>query len=135
MPKYRLNQNSYIDNVLYVFIDDPEKDHKNIHEIDARHVPGPHWQPMDDEAKKICQMHGIVYTGETPDCVEDMTKQLAHDMAKQAALAATAAANSPSAIAQAIVGALIEAGVVTGTAKKKGGAAAALAAQPETEEV
>lgn len=108
MPKYRIVQDSYIDNVLYTFNPDPEKDRLNIHEIAAHHVPGPHWEPMDDEAKAICKKNGIAFTGFVPDCMDKLTGMLADSMKK------ADEAGSPGAIGAAVVDALVKNGVIKG---------------------
>lgn len=112
MPKYRLVQDSYIDNVLYTFNPDPEKDRLNIHDIASHHVPGPHWEPLDDEAKAICKKHGVTFTGFVPDCLDQLTKQLSESMERERL------AGNPDAIAAALVRALIEGGVIPKPAAK-----------------
>jgi len=69
-------------------------------------VPGPHWEPIDDEAKALCKKHGIVFTGHVPDCMDSLTKQLAEAMERERQ------AGNPDAIAAAMVKALMEAGVI-----------------------
>lgn len=109
MAKYKMAQESYIDDVPYLagaIFDDK----------DGRHVPAPHWEPMDDDAKAICAKHSIKFTGEIPDSIEDMTRKLATDMANKRA--ADAVAGQPAAIGVAVVDALVEAGVVERKVKK-----------------
>lgn len=60
------------------------------------HRPGPHWEPLDDEAKAIARKAGHMFTGEVPDVVEDLTRQLEEAQKK----AAAAQALSPQDIAQ-----------------------------------
>lgn len=40
------------------------------------HIPGPHWEPMDDEAKEFSEKCGHTFTGETPDMIIAMTSDL-----------------------------------------------------------
>ncbi len=107
--KFKLKQQSYLDNetdgygaamreVGYAF-DLPAA---------TKQVPGPHWEPMDDEAKALCVKHGIKFTGEVPDSMDSLTKTL------QASMQQAADAGSPEKIGAAVVDALIAAGVVKG---------------------
>jgi hypothetical protein len=86
--KFRFAQPTYVDNVFY----EGGEDSKPV-EVEARHIPGPHWQPMDDEAKAHCKKHGVTYTGQVPDMVEAMTADL---QSKQAAAAANTKTKAPA---------------------------------------
>jgi hypothetical protein len=52
-PKYQFNETSFIDGRTL------EKGATAI--VHERHIPGPHWKPLNDDAKKLCAKHGIVY--------------------------------------------------------------------------
>jgi len=52
---------------------------KRVGEEDPREcydVPGPHWEPVDAEAKDLCKYRSVAYTGIVPDVVEDLAKQM-----------------------------------------------------------
>lgn len=66
-----------------------DKTGKKVFElVDLHHKPGPHWEPLDDEARAICERHKHEFTGFVPDAVEDLSKQLEEAQAKAAASAA-----------------------------------------------
>lgn len=108
--KFKLSQQSYIDcetdnlgaalrDAGFIFDLKP----------DTKQLPGPHWEPMDDEAKALCAKHSIKFTGEVPDSM-DKISQIA-----QANMKRDTDAGSPGKIGAAVVDALIDAGVVKGT--------------------
>lgn len=70
--QYKAGQVSYIDGrtvaVGEVFDPQPFRDPKT--KKMTHHVPGPHWDPVDEEAKAHCTKLGVAYTGEVPDMVE-----------------------------------------------------------------
>lgn len=68
MPRYRIHQTSYIDDRVI--------DAGQEIEADARHVPGPHWEPLDDAAKALAKKHSIRFTGNVPDPTEKLSLQL-----------------------------------------------------------
>jgi hypothetical protein len=85
MARYKFHQESYVGNVLIAAEQEYEvpplgrkKSGEPLH-----HIPGPHWEPLDDEAKAICKMHDIKFTGEVPDAIGPLTDQLAETMAAQ----------------------------------------------------
>lgn len=65
MPRYKIHQQSFIDERLV----EPGQEV----ETHARHKPGPHWEPMDDQAKEIVAKHGVKFSPEVPDIINDMT--------------------------------------------------------------
>jgi len=75
---------------------------------DTRQVPGPHWEPQDDEAKAHCAKHGVKFTGHVPDCMDKLTQLAADSMKRQDD------AGDPAKIGAAVVGALVDAGVING---------------------
>lgn len=98
--KFKMAQDSYVDNTFYkegVTMDLPP---------DTKHVPGPHWEPLDDEAKTLCKKHGIAFTGFVPDSIDKMCAELNETMAREKI------AGSPAAIGDAVVASLVKAGVV-----------------------
>jgi hypothetical protein len=99
--KYRFSQPTYVNNILY----DGGKDSPAV-EVGGEHIPGPHWEPMDDEAKAHCAKLSVKFTGEVPDVMPALIDKL------EKAQKDAAAAGNPDAIAKAMVGALIEAGVI-----------------------
>lgn len=77
----------------------------------VHHIPGPHWKPLDEEAKALCEKHKVVYTGEVPDPTGDLSLQL--DAALERARAAGSAidydklaASTSAAVAQGVAEAL-----------------------------
>lgn len=44
------------------------------------HLPGPHWEPADEEAERFAEKMKHVYTGEMPDAVNDMVSRLEQTM-------------------------------------------------------
>lgn len=86
MPKYKIHQESIIgdttvpaDMEITIAANGKNKDGSPRH-----HVPGPHWEPLDDEARAICAATpGWVFTGEVPDAVEPLAIELENRMAKQ----------------------------------------------------
>lgn len=107
--KFKLKQSSYLDNEtdgLGAALRDAgyEFDLKP----DTKQVPGPHWEPVDDEAKALAAKYGVKFTGEVPDSMDKLSK-LAQDNMK-----AAADAGNPGMIGAAVVNALVEAGVVQG---------------------
>lgn len=40
------------------------------------HTPGPHWEPVDDEAKKLMADTKTEFTGEIPDIVNSLSERL-----------------------------------------------------------
>lgn len=95
MPRYRFAQDSHIDDVMYAAGEEGE--------IDARHVPGPHWMPLDDAAKALCAEHGIEYTGEVPDPLNGLQISLAEAIAKASQVA------SPEALTKIVTEAVLAA--------------------------
>lgn len=73
--KFRIDQQSYIDDKLIeagselevtpLYID--KKTKKPVF-----HVPGPHWLPLDDDAKDYCEAMKHEYTGEVPDVLQGL---------------------------------------------------------------
>ena len=118
-PKYRLNHTSYIDDRMYLAGPDGPFDKETgeprpVYYVDvhSKHVPGPHWEPVNDAAKARMKECGITYTGLVPDSMDDLVEQL--ELAK-----ARAKERDQSGMAAGIVSALIEAGVVTVPKKKQ----------------
>lgn len=116
-PKYRLHQTSYIDNTLYVAgsVEGPQTsdgEEKPVYytDVESRHIPGPHWQPMNDAAKAICQKHEIKFTGFVPDSVDKFARELEQTLKDRAEREANN--GNPDKMASAMVAALIEAGVI-----------------------
>lgn len=80
--KYRICQVSHIDDAMYgpglegrtEYVDVPNSMRPNPH------VPGPHWEPLDDEAKAMCLKHGIAFTGSVPDPIDTLSLKLADAM-------------------------------------------------------
>ncbi len=112
MPRYKLHQTSYVDNQLIV-VDDGHPPAE--HAISASHVPGPHWEPMDDEARALMEKHGVTFTGFVPDSVDFLTEQLAKALKAKA----DAEKLDPNAIGKGVVAALLEAGIVKAAAPAK----------------
>lgn len=102
--KFKIAQPSYIDNKLYA--EDTTLDMKSDEHRNHNHVPGPHWEPLDDEAKALCKQHGVEYTGFVPDSMDVLVESL--EQAKQ-----KKAIEDNNAIGRGVANALIEAGVVT----------------------
>jgi len=73
---------------------------------ETKQVPGPHWEPQDDEAKAHCAKHSVKFTGHVPDCMDKLTK-IAQDGMKRAD-----EAGDPVKIGAAVVSALADAGVI-----------------------
>lgn len=65
MPRYRIHQTSWID----------DKTVEPGQEVDVseRHVPGPHWEPLDEKAKAIAEKHKVAFTGEVPDPTDKLS--------------------------------------------------------------
>lgn len=117
-PRYKLAQDSYIEDRLYSagmeYID-----------LQGKHCPGPHWEPVNDAAKAKAAEAKVVYTGEVPDTVNELVKRLSEAQAREAEK------GDPAATGAAVVQALIAAGVITvkdakaahPATKPKGGAA------------
>lgn len=80
---------------------------------DLHHVPGPHWEPVDDEARALCAKHKHDFTGELPDVMPVLEDQLAE--AQKAVLHP----DSAGTIADAVVGALAKAGMLKEPATAK----------------
>lgn len=76
MGRFLIAQQSYIDDRLY------EKG--QIGNFDRRHKPGPHWQPLDDEAREMMEASGETFTGEVPDVLNALLP-LYEDASKTAA--------------------------------------------------
>jgi hypothetical protein len=106
--KFKFAQATYIENVFYPVPDGVE--FSEVVDVPARHVPGPHWFPVDDAAKARCAEYGVTYTGMVPDGVEALTLQLAE--AQAAAKKREELNGNPAAIAAALVAALIEGGII-----------------------
>lgn len=68
MPLYRIHQVSNIDDRTVAAGEEIN--------VDARHIPGPHWEPLDDEARAICTANGHEFTGEVPDILPALTDEL-----------------------------------------------------------
>lgn len=116
-PKYRLHQTCYIDNTLYAAgsVDgqiNAEGEEKPVYYTDTeiRHVPGPHWEPMNEAAKAICKQHSIKFTGFVPDSVDKFARELEATLKERAEREANN--GNPDKMAAAMVSALIEAGVI-----------------------
>lgn len=46
------------------------------------HKPGPHWFPLDDEARELMRDHEVQHTGEVPDALPALGERLAEALAK-----------------------------------------------------
>ena len=45
-------------------------------------VPGPHWEPLDDAAKALCEKHGVQFIGEMPDVLSGLEEEFADAQAR-----------------------------------------------------
>ncbi len=111
-PKYRLNQTSYIGDIMYLAglegpVDRETGELKPVYFIDkdSKYKPGPHWEPVNDAAKAIAAKHGIEYTGEVPDSMDKLLPQL--ELAK-----ANKEKSDQDAVGAGVVKALIEHGII-----------------------
>lgn len=59
MALFRFHQQSYVDDTLV-----EKGQSKNV---GKHHKPGPHWEPLDDDAKAMVARTGVEFTGEVPD--------------------------------------------------------------------
>jgi len=75
MPSYRIHQLSHIDDKLI--------EPGTVVEVDARHIPGPHWEPMDEAAKALAKKHQIKFTGQVPDPTDKLSLQLSDALQAQ----------------------------------------------------
>lgn len=75
MARYRLHQRSYIGDRLY----EPDSEIT----VSPSVKPGPHWEPIDDEAKNAMANHAIEFTGEVPDVLARLEPMLADALAKR----------------------------------------------------
>lgn len=44
--------------------------------VEQHHTLGPHMEPIDDEAKELAKSQGHTFTGEIPDIVEQLARDL-----------------------------------------------------------
>ena len=55
-PKYKFSLESHVDGVLI-----PKG---TTATVSTRHIPGPHWEPLNDAAKAIAKKAGIKFDGD-----------------------------------------------------------------------
>jgi len=128
-PKYRLHQTSYIDGTVFKAgtvegPQDSEGNEKPVYFVDAesKHIPGPHWEPMNDAAKAVAKANGIEFTGFVPDSVDKFARELEETLRERAKREAEH--GNPDKMAAAMVSALMEAGVIPKSSAKRPAAAA-----------
>lgn len=120
--QYKAGQVSYVDGRTVtageVFDPQPFRDPKT--KKMTHHTPGPHWEPVDEEAKAHCAKLGIAYTGEVPDMVERVGDVMGGDRldAKSLgeAIAAAFAKTAPPAIDHEALVKAVVAGVMAAQA-------------------
>jgi hypothetical protein len=79
---------------------------------DLHHIPGPHWEPLDDEAKAHCKKVGHEFTGEMPDVLDGLEEHLANAQARMRP-------DDVAMIAAGVITALQTAGLLTSSQPKK----------------
>ena len=106
--KFKIHQPSYIQGLKDGMLSESIYLEGNTLELpaDTKHVPGPHWEPLDDEARALAKQHSIKFTGQVPDCIDQFQKQLAEAMEREKK------AGDPDKIGAAVVEALVKAGVI-----------------------
>ncbi|SIO58400.1 hypothetical protein [Paraburkholderia phenazinium] len=65
IPRYRLTEKAYINDILY----DPEAQNPNLHEVDYEGIPGHHMEPVNEAARVMKEKH----PGDYVDPIEAMT--------------------------------------------------------------
>ena len=66
IPRYRLAEKAYIDDILY----DPESPNPDLHEVNYEGVPGWHMEPVNEAARLTKEKHPSTYY----DPIGDLTK-------------------------------------------------------------
>lgn len=120
--KFRIDQDSYIDDKPVRAGQEIELAKRKIKVLDGKGnprfvmgypTPGPHWFPLDDDAKALMAESRIEHTGEVPDVIEqlkvDLQARLDIDYEKLAEAMAKANAAQAAANAEAIGSALAKA--------------------------
>lgn len=128
MAQWKIHQVSYINDRLYAEGEIAELGRRGIDRVTKKpihHLPGPHWEPVDDEAKEIAKGCGHVFTGEVPDMVLSMTADLEKTMKS-----GSGGPGGTIVIDHEALGATIANGIAQGLAKLQGdGKADALTAR------